>query len=224
MLSNLDNINGKEFSISLPPDEEGMLGRECPSDNCSGYFKVTPGTGLKGEDLQMTCPYCGITVSAQDFSTQEQIEYAKSLAFREIQKALGADLRNWGKSLERTTKGGFLQIKTEYKSTPMPIQYYEEKELETTLTCEECGLVYSVFGKFAYCPDCGIDNTLQILNKNLELVNKLLAKAKAEENKEFQEFLVYNALEDIVSAFDSFGRNSVRLFTKNTEKSDYSFW
>jgi hypothetical protein len=141
---------------------------------------------------------------------------------REVQKALGADLREWGKSLERSTRGGFLQIKTEYKSTPMPIRYYEEKELETTITCEQCGLVYSVFGKFAYCPDCGIDNTIQILSKNLELVNKLLDKAKEEENPEFQEFLVHNALEDIVSSFDSFGRNSIGLFTKNTEKSNLS--
>jgi len=141
---------------------------------------------------------------------------------REVQKTLGADLRKWGKELERTTRGGFIQIKTEYKSTPMPIYYYEEKELETTLACEECGLVYSVFGKFAYCPDCGVDNTLQILRANLDLVRKLLAQAKAEENAEFQEFLGHNALEDIVSAFDSFGRNSVRLFTKNTKKSEIS--
>lgn len=222
MLSNLDNINGKKYSISLPTDEEGMLGRECPAENCLGYFKIKPGTGIKDDDLHPTCPYCGIKVDAQDFSTQEQIEYAKSLVMREVQKALGEDLKNWGKSLERSTRGGFLQIKVDYKSTPMPIRFYEEKELETTITCEQCGLVYSVFGKFAYCPDCGIDNTIKILSKNLELVNKLLSKAKEEGNQEFQEFLVHNALEDIVSSFDSFGRNSVQLFTKNTKKSNLS--
>jgi hypothetical protein len=222
MLSSLNRINGKKFSISIPLDVEGMMGRECPDENCLGYFKVKPGTGLKGEDLLMTCPYCGYSVTAQDFSTKEQIEYAQSLVLREVEKALGADLRNWGKKLERSTRGGLLKIKTEYKSTPMPIRHYEERELETILTCEECGLVYSVFGKFAYCPDCGVDNTLQILKKNLELVIKLLSKAKDEENNDFQEYLVHNALEDCVSAFDSFGRNSVRLFTKNTEKSDLS--
>ena len=220
MLSNLDNINGKSYSIPLPTDENGMLGRECPDENCLGYFKIMPGTSIKDDDLQLTCPYCGIKADSQDFSTKEQIEYAKSVVLRKVQKALMTDLRNWGKSLERSTKGGFIQIKTEYKSTPMPIRYYEEKELETTITCEQCGLVYSVFGKFAYCPYCGIDNTIQILSKNLELINKLLSKAKEEENLEFQEFLVHNALEDIVSSFDSFGRNSVRLFTKNTDKSD----
>ena len=222
MLNNLSDLDGKKFEIDLKTDEDGMLGRECPNEACSGYFKIKPGTGILDGNFQPTCPYCGIQADSQDFSTQEQIEYAKSLVVREVQKALGADLLKWGKDLERTVRGGFIQIKTEYKSTPMPIYYYEEKELETTLTCEECGLVYSVFGKFAYCPDCGIDNTLQIFRANLDLVQKLLAQAKVEENVEFQEFLVHNALEDIVSAFDSFGKNSVKLFTKNTKKSDLS--
>jgi hypothetical protein len=220
MFNNLGNINGKNFNISLPTDEEGMLGRECPAEDCLGYFKITLGTGITNEDYKPTCPYCGIKADTQDFTTKEQIEYTKSLVVREVQKALGTDMRNWGKSLERSTRGGLIKIKTEYKSTPMPIRYYEEKELETTVTCEKCGLVYSVFGKFSFCPDCGIDNTIQILSKNIELVNKLIAKAKEEENPEFQEFLFHNALEDIVSSFDSFGRNSVRLFTKNTEKSN----
>jgi len=222
MLRNLKNFNGRNFQIPLKTDEDGMLGRECPNEKCLGYFKIKQGTGILDKEYQPTCPYCGIKADAQDFNTQEQIEYAKSIVMREVQKALGVDMQEWGKELERSTKGGFLQIKTEYKSTPMPIHYYEEKELETTITCEECGLVYSVFGKFAYCPDCGIDNTIQILRANLYLVKKLVTQSKAEENEEFKEFLVNNALEDIVSVFDSFGRNCVRLFTKNTEKSDIS--
>lgn len=222
MLNNLGDLDGKEFKINLKTDEDDMLGRQCPNDDCSGYFKVKPGTGILNEDFQPTCPYCGSQADSQDFSTQEQIEYAKSLVMREIQTALRADLQKWGKELERKTRGGFIQIKTDYRSTPMPIYYYEEKELETTLTCEECGLVSSVFGKFAYCPDCGVDNTLQILRTNMELVRKLLSKAEAEENAEFQEFLIHNALEDVVSAFDSFGRNSVRLVVKNTKKSELS--
>lgn len=220
MLNNFNRLNGKRFKIDLKTDNEGMLGRECPNNECSGYFKIKPGTGIDDTKNQPICPYCGIQADSQDFSTQEQVEFAKSLVIREVQKALGEDLRKWGKDLERSTRGGFIQIKTDYKSSPMPIHYYEEKELETTLTCEECGLVYSVFGKFAYCPDCGVDNTLQILSSNLELIKKLLTQAKTEENIEFKEYLVNNALEDIVSAFDSYGRNSVKLFTRNTNKSE----
>jgi len=48
-----------QFSISLPPDEEGFIGRECPVAECEGYFKLQPGTGLKGKNLPCHCPYCG---------------------------------------------------------------------------------------------------------------------------------------------------------------------
>lgn len=222
MLRNLENLDGKKFTIELKTDDKGMLGRECPNDDCSGYFKVKPGTGIVEHDNLTKCPYCGTEGDSQDFATQEQIEYAKSLVMRDVQKALGQDLRMWGRDLERTSRGGFIKIKTDYKATPLPVHYYEEKELESNLICENCDLEYSVFGKFAFCPDCGVDNTLQILSVNLELVQKLLTKAKGEDDTEFQEYLLQNALEDIVSAFDSFGRNLVRLFTKNTDKSGIS--
>lgn len=30
------------FSIPLPPDEEGMIGRECPQEDCQPkYFKIS---------------------------------------------------------------------------------------------------------------------------------------------------------------------------------------
>jgi len=37
---------GNQFQISLPLDEEGYLGRECPNTDCERYFKIKPGTGL----------------------------------------------------------------------------------------------------------------------------------------------------------------------------------
>lgn len=222
MLNNLRNIDGKRFIFNLKTDKDGILGRECPNDECFGYFKVKLGTGAEGEVVNLTCPYCGTKADPDNFHTTEQVEYAKSMVMREVQKALSADMKNWGKDLERSTRGGFVKIKTEFKSNPMPIHYYEEKELETTLTCEECNLTYAVFGKFAYCPECGSSNSMQIFKKNLDLVEKQLGIAETEENKEFREFLINNALEDIVSCFDSFGRNSITLATKNTSISDYS--
>jgi len=46
------------FSIPIKPDKDGYLGRECPIKDCKGYFKITPGTGLKGP-VPCHCPYCG---------------------------------------------------------------------------------------------------------------------------------------------------------------------
>jgi hypothetical protein len=33
-------------NVSIPTDEAGLLGRECPVSDCLGYFKVKPGTGI----------------------------------------------------------------------------------------------------------------------------------------------------------------------------------
>ena len=93
---------------------------------------------------------------------------------------------------------------------PTPIHYYREKQLETEVVCVNCTLRYSVYGVFAFCPDCGQHNSLQILDKNLEVVGKMLDLA-AEAEKELAEKLVENALEDCVSAFDGFGHELCRV-------------
>jgi hypothetical protein len=50
-----------------------------------------------------------------------------------------------------------------------------------------------------------VHNSLQILHKNLELASKELALAESVEN-DLAEHLIGDALENIVSAFDGFGR------------------
>jgi hypothetical protein len=70
------------FNIPIKPDKDGYLGRECPIKVCKGYFKITPGTGLKGR-VPCHCPYCGHSAKMSDFTTQAQIEYAKSVVIRQ---------------------------------------------------------------------------------------------------------------------------------------------
>jgi len=86
-----------------------------------------------------------------------------------------------------------------------PIQYYREKELETEVVCDNCTLRYAIYGVFAWCPDCGIHNSVQILMKNLELAKKEIALAESVD-KEMADHLIGDALENVVSAFDGFGR------------------
>ena len=91
-----------------------------------------------------------------------------------------------------------------------PIHYYRERKLETEVVCTTCTLRYSVYGVFAFCPDCGRHNSLQILDKSLEVVGKMLELATGEE-KMLSERLIENALEDCVSTFDGFGRELCRV-------------
>jgi hypothetical protein len=205
-MSNVDRL-GNQISVALTPDEEGYIGRECPVESCLGYFTITPGTGVKGPapPAPCHCPYCGHTGEHNTFFTAEQIEYAKSVAIRRITDAVHQDL----KALEFDHKPqgafgiGFSMKVTRYGQHP--IRCYREKELETKVTCDKCTLRFAIYGVFGWCPDCGTHNSLQILSKNLELAKKELALAGTVD-ADLADHLIGDALENVVSAFDGFGR------------------
>jgi hypothetical protein len=200
--SNLDGL-GSQFSIPIVADEEGYLGRECAVQDCLGYFKITPGTGVKGP-APCYCPYCGHKGESNTFFTQEQLEYAKSVVLRKVTDALHQDLKSL--EFEHKTQGFLgIGISLKVKSTPLPIRYYREKKLETAVVCDGCTLRYAIYGVFGWCPDCGAHNSLQILLKNLELARKELTLATTAET-DLANHLVGDALENAVSAFDGFGR------------------
>jgi len=145
---------GSQIRISLPPDEEGLIGRECPVAECEGYFKLEPGTGLKGENLPCHCPYCGHKADSDKFFTKAQVEYAKSVVLSQVTGTLLKDL----KALEfnHRPRGGFgtgVSIKVTGQSTP--IRRYREKQLETEVVCKKCTLRYMIYGVFGFCPAAG---------------------------------------------------------------------
>ena len=206
---------GNSISISIQPDEDGFTGRECPNSNCEGYFKIEFGTGLRGENLPCHCPYCGHTASHDQFWTKEQIKYAKSVALRKITDAFHKDLKKL--EFDHKPRGAFgISVSLKVKpGRPTPIHYYREKRLETEVVCGNCTLRYSVYGVFAFCPDCGQHNSLHILDKNLEVVEKMLDLATSAD-KELSEKLIENALEDCVSSFDGFGRELCRMHAQKS--------
>jgi len=202
---------GSQFSISIPPGEDGFIGRECPATECESYFKIQPGTGLTGKDLQFHCPYCGYEDVQNKFFTKAQIEYAKSIVISQVTGALLQDMKVL--EFNHQPRGGFgIGISMKVTGQPTPIRHYREKQLETEVVCDKCTLRYMIYGVFGFCPDCGTHNSLQILGKNLELVDKMLAVAEAQESAVAQ-VLIENALEDCVSSFDGFGRETCRVFS-----------
>lgn len=211
MFSRLDGRENR-ISITLPEDENGLTSRKCPNQKCNGIFKVKFGTGLKGDDLPCHCPYCGFTGDMGDFNTPEQQKYIESVALRYVQGIIQEDLKRWGRKIERSMSGGFLSAKVKVSGQPIPLQIYQEKQIETHVTCEKCTLEYAIYGVFAFCPDCGSHNSLQILNKNLELVQKILTFAATLPDQEVGQRLIENALENTVSAFDGFGRATCAAF------------
>jgi len=181
---------------------------------CESYFKIQPGTGLKGENLPCHCPSCGYADGSNKFFTKAQVEYAQSVVMNKVTGALLKDLKS--QEFNHPPRGGFgIGISMKVSEQPMPIRHYREKQLETEVVCEQCSLRYMIYGVFGFCPDCRVHNSFQILKKNLELVGKMLAVAETQEQAVGQS-LIANGLEDCVSAFDGFGREICRLHAKRS--------
>ncbi|MGA7742819.1 MAG: hypothetical protein WBP56_20620 [Polyangia bacterium] len=207
------NLNqlGNRISVPIPKDPDGSVGRECPAGACLGYFKIKPGTGLTGDNLPCFCPYCGHKAVPRQFFTKEQIEFAKSHAMREIGEAIHRDLKQL--EFDHPARGSF-GIGVSLKVTggrPVPIRYYREKALETCVTCGTCTLEYAIYGVFAFCPDCGVHNSEQILEKNLNLVAKQVEFLGKVEDGDLRRHLLEDALENCVSSLDGFGRATCRV-------------
>jgi len=212
-MSHLDFLPN-EIRVTLERDADGYIGRECPARGCHGYFKVTPGTGLTGNNLPCFCPYCGFKAGNDRFFTREQIEYARSVGFNMLTTALLEDLREHEFDHRPVGPFGFgLSMKVE--GEPHPIEYYREKRLETEVVCDRCTLRYAIYGVFGFCPDCGAHNSLQILGKNLDLAGKKIVHA-ATVDGELKDHLIGDALNNAVAAFDGFGRETCRVKTPPT--------
>lgn len=198
-----------KIEVSLPPNEHGFTGRECPQ--CHKYFKVKFGTGLRISTCR--CPYCSYTGDHREFDTKDQIEYAKSVAIREaMEQIIEPELRkleNSFKELERATRGGFIQIKVETRRSPtvFPLSYYQEKEVETHVCCDNCGLEFAIYGVFAGCPDCGKLNALIIFRKSIEVARKRIQLIISLKNDvDLQNAILEDAISGGVSAFDALGK------------------
>ncbi len=188
-----------EISVKIESDADGYTGRECPT--CEKYFKIKFGTGLPG-DPECHCPYCNHTGPQKEFWTKQQIEYAQSVAMHQLSGQFLAQLK---KLERRPDPRALISIGFTVKGSPTPVAYYREEELEERVTCAACTMEYTIYGAFGFCPDCGVHNSLQIVNANFDLVLKTLDLAQAAP-ADLAAKLVDNALEDAVSSFDGFGR------------------
>ncbi|MCX6159565.1 MAG: hypothetical protein NTY74_16410 [Ignavibacteriae bacterium] len=194
----------KTYNISIPTDNQGMAGRECPK--CEKYFKLKPGTGLPTSECH--CPYCCYKGHSNEFYTKEQIEYAKSIVMNDTKKQIMNSIGSMFKSLEKETKGSLIQFKVNSNSySNFPIKWYNEKELETQIVCDNCKLEFAIYGVFANCPDCKRLNAFTIFNKSLEAARKMLefiTNNNFEDNiKDAQLKMI---LSECVSSFDGLGK------------------
>jgi phage FluMu protein Com len=193
---------------AMPIDARGFMGRKCPQ--CKKYFKVKFGTGLHGS--RCNCPYCGFTTDHEGFVTEEQLKYAQSVAVNEyvddVFDSVLQDFERELKRLEDANREGVIQIRVESYRSPLTwsLDIYQEKEVETYVKCDHCGLEFEVYGVFANCPDCKALNAAVIFSKSIEVSHKRLKTSLSAGDPELQKALLEDALSAGVSAFDGLGK------------------
>lgn len=192
-------MDEKTISVPMSTDEQGFFGRECPA--CKQSFKLKPVADFT--TTQGICPYCGHTVELQDFITQDQHDYLTSIAANEFLLPM---LRDFAKSLE-TLSNDVATFKANTNIPAFPIQHYQEKVLETDVTCDNCGLVFSIYGVFSNCPACGKLNGRVIYNSSLDVLSKKLALVDDDAiDESVRVDFTKDTLQGTVSAFDALGK------------------
>jgi hypothetical protein len=203
------------IDVPIPTDERGLVGRRCPA--CLDYFKLKLGTGLPTETCH--CPYCGYAADISEFTTPEQEEYVRSVGMREAQeRILKPMMRRFGESLkgiERATSRGPIQIRVEVRDQwrSIPLALYREREVETDVTCQACGLQFAVYGVFATCPDCTGMNASAVFRKSMEAAHRRLSLLDGDLDSGMIEGFLSDALGAAVGAFDAVGKELTRRFS-----------
>ena len=201
----------RTINVSIPVDKNGMVGREC--SNCKKYFKLKPGTGLPTR--YCNCPYCDHGGSSETFRTNAQVDYAVSIAKSKLLSNFTNSLKHILKDFESSTKNSIIEFNLNLNGAQLtvPVKYYSEKELETNLTCDNCGLVFSVYGVFAKCPDCNKLNSFLMYDKSLESIKKHFAiTVKPDFPEDLKEKILSLILTDCVSSFDGLGKDLIKRF------------
>ncbi len=203
------------FSVPLKPDDEGMIGRECPNADCQPkYYKMSltlpdekPGEPLEMSQLDVTCPYCGMVENMQCFRTRAQAEWIDSMMNRDIVHAFDKMMRRTIESA-RFGPGGSPSAKLSYRAGPLPsVRHYVEEKLKCVVNCSGCSYRYAVYGMSFHCPLCGGGNLGQHLDGSAGIIRAMIDESHrvAQECGEaVGQRLVENALEDVVGLFEGF--------------------
>jgi hypothetical protein len=151
-----DSSGNASFTVSIPVDDDGYFGRECPA--CHQMFRMhSKDYDALPDDLVLTCPYCGHQDEHSEFMTQQQQDrvtrvaqdYATQLVSEMLDKSFG--------SLARSTRNNSF-VKISYRSTPFfpePLPGINEERLIRERTCPTCRVRYAVFGDHRFCPVSG---------------------------------------------------------------------
>ncbi|OSP26840.1 hypothetical protein B7767_41605 [Streptomyces sp. 13-12-16] len=144
-----------ETRVSIPSDDNGFFGRQCPERSLVFRMDVQQYEALP-DSLALWCVYCGHHAEYSEFMTEQQRDrimhaagdFAMQMVSQELDKMFGG--------LARSSRGG--SISFSYRSQPFyphPLPGIDEEQLVRVRTCAGCQNNYAVFGEHRHCPMCG---------------------------------------------------------------------
>jgi len=160
----------------------------------------------------MFCPYCGCRFSKEELTTEDQTEHFTEAAIEEGKKYMYDEVDKAFGHLARRFRGS-KYVRFEHK----PIRYrkkpvyprYQERQVDSELTCSECGFPFQVFGVFGYCPGCRNEN-LWIYDANFAIISQEVSSSSDSQRA------LRHGYSDLVSTFEFFCRSRARSITTET--------
>jgi hypothetical protein len=218
-----DTDNGFEVSISIPTDDDGYFGRECPA--CEAPFKMRHDEyEALPEEIELTCPYCGHREEHPSFTSSAQharvMAAAEGLAEQWLHKQVNDIFgRTFGRRASRPKESdSFISIEWSYTpGTPPPVRALPaalEKQTRRIVECSVCSNHYAVYSATSFCPVCGPRPATARVLEAISAARDALAleDGLGEDEREalraagvFERFAV-DAIESTVSLFEMFAR------------------
>ncbi len=170
---------GWDSSVSLPLDEDGFFGRECPASGCLAYFKLhVDEYDAARKTRLLSCPVCGIRQDDETFLTPDQIERTEAAAMELAQGAVEDAIDRAFGGVSRSSRSGAVT----FSYTPGPpripksLPTYVERQTIRTFTCPSGGHRAVIYDLLAVCPYCGPDTPPRaVLDDNMAAMGRVLA-------------------------------------------------
>lgn len=183
-----------EKTITIIPDSNGMIDRQCPKDECKSLFKVnTEDWENIFRDEEVFCPYCRNKSKANEYLPDHQ----RDLLIKTLQKSI---IDNW--NYDYPISKNLLLLKT-------------HEEYKLNLQCEKCNVRFSVVGVAYFCPNCGFNFIEKIAAnlveqqikkaENITLIKKSLKETFTDDEATvFSKSIIENSVADCIGILQNF--------------------
>ncbi len=191
------------FSISVPTDDAGFVGRACDSTDCGHYFKIF----MTDHKEELYCPYCAAKFSKNDLLTGDQRKYITEAVKEEVKDYAFKEISTMFKNISRGSSVFSYKPGRNIKRQVHPD--YVERKIDTELQCPTCETRFQVYGIFGYCPGCRAEN-LSIYDADWDIIKKEIASSDNPQRA------LRHAYSDLVSTFEIFCKGKAAKFTSES--------